>query len=424
MTEKTEIPENQFTIPLPAWGEFTAKIAKLNKKAAKLGCEPITYDFLGEHQVEMRHYWKVDGEERSREYKVPAKVILLHGSAPKLEGFKFIARIEYLSDRKTTLFHTVPGTDTKIDERFRSLGAGICEHCKTQRYRKDCFVVEEVATGIQTQVGRQCLADFTGINTPGQIAAKASWLSVYEQLRGDNERMWSDWRAEQIDTLWVLQLTSAAIGKYGWVPKSASSETRCSTASHVVEHFMGWPTDPDEQAVLKAAAARAEEPEHVERARKVWEWVRGELAEKARSDYELNLVVLVKGELAEIKHLGIVCSAVAAWQRATNQKIEYAKKQAALATSEHLTGSIGERKRGMACTVYQVRALEPGQWGPKTMVKFLTGEGNLLTWFASGDRQYEVGEEVKIDGTIKQFKEYRGVKETQLSRVTVFEGGS
>lgn len=420
-TEKPTVPENQFTIPLPHWLEFQEKINKLNKKAGKLGCEPIRIEHLGEHQVEMRHHWKVEGQERSRAYKVPAKVILLHGAAPKLEGFEFIARIEYLADHATMLFHTVPGIETKIDERFRGLGAGTCEHCKTQRWRKDCFVVREIATGVQTQVGRQCLADFTGINNPQMLAAKASWLHTFADLRGESERMWRDWSAQQIDTLWALQLTSAAIGKHGWTPKSASSETRASTASYVVEHFMGWPTDPEEQKALKAMAELAELPVHRDRARKAWEWVRGELKEKARSDYELNLVTLCCGELAEIKHLGIICSAIAAWQRATDQKIEYARKQQELAKSQHLDGTIGQRLRDIECTVQQVRALEAGQWGPKTLVKFLTVNGDLLTWFASGDKDFEVGEKVKITGTVKQFKEFRGVKETQLARVTIQE---
>lgn len=419
-TEKPETPENQFTIPVPHWGEFQDKINKLNKRAAKLGCEPIRIEHLGEHQVEMRRYWKVEGQERSRRYKVPAKVILLHGTAPRLEGFKFIARIEYLADRVTTLFHTVPGTETKIDERFRTLGAGTCEHCKTQRFRKDCFVVEDAA-GVQTQVGRQCLADFTGINDPQRLAAKATWLASFEDLRGDGERMWTAHMATQIDTLWALQLTSAAIGRYGWVPKSASSETQSSTAGHVVEHFMGWPTDPDEQKRMKAMAELAELPIHRDRARKAWDWVRGELKEKAKSDYEINLVTLCSGELAEIKHLGIICSAIAAWQRATDQQIEYARKRQELAKSQHLDGTIGQRLRDIECTVQQVRALEAGQWGPKTLVKFLTANGDLLTWFASGDKDFEVGEKLKITGTVKQFKEFRGVKETQLSRVTFQE---
>ena len=34
---------NQFTIPVTAWGDFLAKLAKLNKRAKKLGCDPITF---------------------------------------------------------------------------------------------------------------------------------------------------------------------------------------------------------------------------------------------------------------------------------------------------------------------------------------------------------------------------------------------
>ena len=61
--------------------------------------------------------------------------------------------------------------------------------------------------------------------------------------------------------------------------------------------------------------------------------------------------------------------------------------------------------------------MEAGQWGPTTLVKFIDNDGNLLTWFASGDRDYNVGEAGFITGTVKQHKEYQGIKETSVSRV-------
>jgi hypothetical protein len=312
--------DNQFTIPMTAWGEFVAKIAKLNKRAAKLGCEPIKFTILSESEVRRTHTFRTADGEYTKEYRCKARTIELEGSAPRIEGWQFIARIEYLSDSKSTLFHTVPGVDVKIDERFRTLNPSVCEHCNKTRSRKDTFVVRNAETGVQTQVGRQCLADFTGINTPQAVAAKASWLSSFSDLREESERWWGGHFANTIDTLHVLSLTSAYIAANGWTPRSAGVGT--PTASQVGEHFWGTPTNKDRRESLRQMGREAELDVHQDRARRVVAWIKDELSQKARSDYEMNLVTLVAGDLTEQKHLGIVCSAVAAYQRAMNQAVE------------------------------------------------------------------------------------------------------
>lgn len=409
--------DNQFTIPMSAWGDFVAKIGKLNKRAKKLGCEPIIFEILSEEEVRRSHTFKTADGEYTKEYRSKARTIELRGSAPKLAGFEFIARIEYLSDAKSVLFHQVPGCEIKIDDRFRSLKPSTCEHCNKVRSRKDTFVVRNVETGIQTQVGRQCLADFTGIDTPEAIAAKASWLSTYSDLREESERWWGGHFANVIDTMHVLSLTSAYIAASGWNPKSSGVGT--PTAALVGEHFfLNSQRDAKHRAFMRQVAEQAESEQHQDRARRVVAWIKDELSAKARSDYEMNLVTLVANDLTEQKHLGIVCSAVAAYQRAMNQAVEYAKKREALKDSQHV-GEVGKRLRRLKVKVQQVRILEGGAFGPRTLVKFIDDAGNVLTWFASSDRDYNPGAEATIDGTVKDHRDYQGIKETQLSRVVV-----
>jgi hypothetical protein len=182
MTTETNQPA-QYTIPLSQWADFVASMAKLNRKAAKLDCQAITWDVLGEGMVERTYSYKNwQGETIDKKVNVKARTIELHGAAPKLEGFLFIARIEYLQGG-LKLFHQVPGAEVKVDERFRALDSTVCEHCNKRRNRTDSFVVMACDTGVQTQVGRQCLADFTGINDPARIAGKAQWLAYVGGLR-------------------------------------------------------------------------------------------------------------------------------------------------------------------------------------------------------------------------------------------------
>jgi len=70
--------------------------------------------------------------------------------------------------------------------------------------------------------------------------------------------------------------------------------------------------------------------------------------------------------------------------------------------------------------VLQLRTVD-GQYGLSTLVKLVTDEGNLLSWFASGsvDEDVCVGDRVTVVGTIKRRSEYRGTRETQLTRVVL-----
>jgi hypothetical protein len=416
----TDRPTNHYVIPADALFDFAAKIKKLNKRAVKLGCEPVTFTVVEETTVKRSRTFKTEDGEYTKHYRVPAKVVEVLGSAPKVEGYEFLARVERLAGGEHSLFHTVPGTETKVDERFASLGPSVCEHCNKVRTRKDTYVVRELATGRQVQVGRQCLADFTGTNTPEKIAGRAAMLGLYEDLREFGEREFGRRQAETVDTDYALRLTSSYIAAAGWVPKSACLGT--STASSVQNHF--WDDarrSEGEKEMLRFHRERAQLDAHRERAARTIRWIKDELAAKPNpSDYERNLVTLVANDVCERKHLGIVCSAVAAYQRSHDQKIEYAKRQQDLAASRPV-GAVGERLKKIPVKVHQVRSLEAGEWGPRTMVKFLTDGGDLLTWFASGDRDYIVGAAAVLTGTVKRHGAYGGVAETQLSRVVVEE---
>jgi hypothetical protein len=410
----TDTAENTFTIPMTTWHDFTAKIDKLNKRARKLGCEPITFTILNHKQVEYRHTFKNEDGEYTRAYMVDARTVALTGMAPKLEGFAFIAKVEYLSDDKSVLFHTVPGSGVKIDERFRSMKPHVCEHCNKSRVRRETFIVQEIESGRQMQVGRQCLADFTGITNPEAIAQRASWLSGFSDLRDFEGHCFVRHFESKLDTMRVLSLTSAYIANGGWVPRSANLGG--STASDVGAHFVnGAQLDKNTREVVMAMGPLAREPAHQDRAARVIDWIKNDLAARAKSDYELNLVTLVAHDLIERKHLGIVCSAVAAYQRAMNQKIEYAKRKEAVKDSQHV-GEIGKRFRDLPVRIEFVKSMQ-SDFGASTLVKFVDDAGNLLTWFASGDRDNVVGARATITGTVKKHGEYQGIKETQLSRV-------
>jgi hypothetical protein len=402
MTDTFKIADYRFA-------DFVKRFEKLNRKASKLSCDKAGYAVIGSVEIEASH--------NGKKYLLPGKEVRVWGVAPQVAGHQLLARIEYLSDSKSKLFHTVPGIDVKVDERFRDLDARVCEHCHVNRFRKDTFVVREVETGAQKQIGRNCLGDFLGGVSPEHIANVTSYINLFDEVRDGNDG-YSGYFVDKVDTIDVLKLTSAYIATYGWVPKSAASETQEPTAYRVARHFGGWAhLKEDEKVYLRKMGDLAEQPEHVQRAMETVEWVKNDLAPRAKSDYEINLCTLVVNSLTESKHIGLVASAISAYQRATNQKVDYAVRKAATQNSTHI-GTVGQKISDLEATITFVHC-SAGTYGPVTIVKFLDNNGNLLTWFASGDKDLEVGKRVKIAGTIKALKEYQGIAETQLTRVKV-----
>jgi hypothetical protein len=57
-----------------------------------------------------------------------------------------------------------------------------------------------------------------------------------------------------------------------------------------------------------------------------------------------------------------------------------------------------------------------GYYGHTDIVKFKDEDGNLFTWFASDYTDLERGDRMTIKGTVKKHEEYRGMKQTILTR--------
>lgn len=57
-----------------------------------------------------------------------------------------------------------------------------------------------------------------------------------------------------------------------------------------------------------------------------------------------------------------------------------------------------------------------GHYGHTDIVKFKDGDRNMFTWFASGYTDLERGDRITIKGTVKKHDDFKGVKQTVLTR--------
>lgn len=101
-----------------------------------------------------------------------------------------------------------------------------------------------------------------------------------------------------------------------------------------------------------------------------------------------------------------------------------AKNEAAPKSNSEFIGEIKQRLRDMEVVYTNCRTVE-GYYGISLVYTFKLGD-NVLTWFCSGkgiDPDIEIGETVLLTGTVKDHKEYNGVKQTYLNRCIVKREG-
>ena len=86
-------------------------------------------------------------------------------------------------------------------------------------------------------------------------------------------------------------------------------------------------------------------------------------------------------------------------------------------SNSEYVGDVKERLRDIKVTLTAVRSFD-GFYGTSFIYTFTYGE-NVLIWMTSSCKDIEVGEKLLLTGTVKEHSEYKGVKQTKLSRCII-----
>lgn len=392
--------------------EATAELDKLVKKAQRYGSPDIRWSLFEGPFSRKEKITGWDGEVRTvtRHYQR----IEVTGEAPRVGNYEFLARIEFTEGGN--LLDLRPGVEG-MEPRFRDTDCS-CEHCGKKRSRKEVFVVREIETGNQMQVGRSCLRDFLGIDDPAKVAFRFGFWREAAEMGDDWSRGGGIEFCESLEG--SLALASVCIRLFGWCSKGqAAKDERLTPTIDYVMDVLQPPKSPtkEETARIKKIEASVS-PEDYEAARATIQWVRDQV-DNVENEYIHNLVVLFSADnITSGRRMGLAISAVAAKARADGEVLrrtkEFEKKKLS-----NFVGKEGERIRDLEVTQTDSRVVSGGQFGDCVLVKFEDNQGNILSWFTGRGTDRRNGEKMTITGTVKRHQEYKGVKETQLSRVKI-----
>lgn len=440
---------------------FTDEVAKLNKRARRLGVPEITYATAHayfEHEfeeercaVESKPRWYADHEvtlEPTNEEKTYYKRVLgapkaieapanfkatgrvrehltltVEGETPKFAGWEFIGSLSPVpmdNGPAENEVRATPGNTIPTEYRKR---VGECDHCGTVRRRTETFVVRH-ENGDHRMVGRSCIKDFLGHADPHKLAAWAELLATFNRLAGEAaDDEWGGFGEGYAEDIWDLEtflaVTAAHCRVDGWLSRTAAKErygdwTSTATADEVLRHLGRAPLHPEARREWeKFVAERRPTDTDEARGEAAAAWAKDLSPDgEGLEDYLYNVNLIARSGLVRRKSAGIAASIIAAYDR----EVERRKRTEAKGPSAHV-GEVGKRTT-LTLTLHKVITCEGGLYGPSYLHVMTDEAGNDVKWFASDTNDWsEVGSTVRCDATVKKHDAYKGRPCTTVNRV-------
>lgn len=387
------------SIPDEKLADGSAAIEKLNRKAVKLGLDTFGVECRGFYTTpRYNEAGKVVATTRWNLFEVV-------GAAPRLAGWTFAGVLATDPAVEGHMVRMAPGFD--MPAFARTANPFHCDHCKTSRRRNETFLVRH-EDGTWQQVGRNCLHDFTG-NDPKVVLSFFTMLA--DLRRAFSEESYRDFTPRTVDLFTFATAVRVSMRLDGWCSRGKSRELDRLATSDIAAN-MTFPTNSTHEREEQRKFWEKKTDADVAFARAALEWLPSLWEGRHESeitDYVWNLRAATSRGVVSIRTTGLAASVVRMYERAMEL---VAQRQEAV--NEYL-GAEGETIRVQA-KVTMVRWLD-SDFGSKQLVKFQTTTGQTATTFYSGSREFTVGEELVIAGRIKALKEYKGTKETVLTRV-------
>ena len=403
-------PKEDENIWIPDWneGKLNNELAKLNKRARKIGCNEVSYNIVDEKTT--TH--KTAGGHK---YDVRWLEIEFDGQGPKINGWRFLGTLDHNALPGQVIVDTVPGE--KIPEYFHDSDA-VCDHCEKIRRRNQTFVLINEETEEYRRVGRQCVREFIGYDVKDVMWFLTRLRNLVGSLGGDEWRGGGGYQEMYFDPTEVLAVTAAVIEKEGWVSKKVAWEQdRVPTASWVGQvYFPPIPRDDYYDRWVDGLDLKNDKWHKLAEAARAW------LKEQsADGEYWHNLHAIDKADIVSGKLFGYWCSLISTYQRAMYRQRE--KARTAEPKAKKLNEHIGTPKERIELTV-EVATLthHDSRFGVVHKHQMLDNDGRTIIWWANTmSADMVAGGKYRITAKVKKHDEFRDWKQTLVTHVKVQE---
>lgn len=348
---------SRYFIPESAIDSLETKLATIRRKCAKYGCE-FSYSRIGEtfKKVEIQ-------DEEGRWIKVTIKAIEVEvsGTAIAESGWRLAGKIEHLETGN--VIHSF--SDVVIPDWYRSASPR-CEHCNSDRHRKETYVLYHAENNSWKQVGSSCLKDFTGYVSAEMAAAIASVYTLLERVSEDRILIERSPKYFEIES--VMCYAIECVKHWGY---HKAEEGHAATRNQVIDLM-------HKHMKLPASIGSVTfDPMSTTNLQTFKDMRSRLLALNANDDYTNNLQVFLKAEDVPENGLGIVVSAVPYYNNLIARDVEQRKT-----SNSEFVGNVGDKLTIDIATVKLVNIYD-GYYGSTWRYQIVDAHGNVFMWDAS-----------------------------------------
>ena len=379
-----------FNVPAYRAETLTARINKLAKKAKRYGNADIQFTITAPFMQDV-----VQG---AKTYAIELVTVTVQGDAPKFGDYTFAAKVELIGEEN--IVHNV--ANIELDARFRTM-KNECDHCGHNRNRNNVYVFVD-ANGKQMAVGQTCLRDFTGCDNPEEIVNRATIIGDLTAICGDEEKEYWGGAGEYIFSAKdILQSAAANIRQYGWISKAKAMELETTpTSQYVINDLI---KNNGKWVAVEICDA------DIEMAKTAMDYFRA--GNQFDNNYLDNIRVILKSDMVAYRHLALVASGVQHVIREQSNIVANAAK----AIESQYVGNVGDKLKDIAVIFEKEIYIGETQFGSKYLYCF-QHNGNSVNWFTD-KRDFEVGNAYTMSATVKELKEYKGIKQTIVTRAKI-----
>jgi hypothetical protein len=290
------------TIAIPVYKvEYLKKaIAKINKKALKMGCDLLQLSFDNPHEYRTNENpWT--GHRMASPIVVEMIDATLTYNIPMIEGYELVATLDIFNGENGNTVLVSPVPEKTVPEQWLNATSIKCDHCGQNRYRTHSILLKHTESGEYKEVGSTCVKDFFGLDPRGfMFMASIKFHGIIGGIKDEDcvkgNRIWS------YDLASVLAFVAAVMDKFGWTSKANaynySIQSTCDRVWDNLEPYRGMPQD-DFVSVSDDNHALAEKAiEHFKN------------LDPKGNEYLSNLVKIADLGYVPVKYMGFACSMI------------------------------------------------------------------------------------------------------------------
>lgn len=446
-------------IPVEGKDKLEKAIAQANKRAKKLDLPLIELQYGSTMYVPVYfpNMWDNKGNPIVM-FRRECIECTITGTRPVLKEWQFYGYFDI--DLQMPIYKGI--ADLPPLPEYVWQNAKLCQHCNIKRQRSKSFVLQHTATNAFIVVGSSCLQDFSskmsGIANDPLVACQylqnlielqerilfpefycsvcdTNNKSKCECIEFSEDRFRSGFDLFELPL--VLSYTLESIERHGYKSKKLANETGLpSTVSIILSAilrdekagsdywFDNW-KQYDEKYGFQCNYGQWPShayilAKHREKVELLLNWAK-QLPKT--SDYNINLQSIAANNCCKYGALGYACSIPSAYDREFN----YNAKQVAIKEQKKESAYFGtiKKRETFELKLIAIKAID-SIYGTTYLHIFEDVDGNKANWFASScpfgyddERQAAIGKMHKITGSVKDHSEYKGEKQTILTRCKI-----